>query len=88
VSGRPEALAFAAVWLAAICAAALDNYPTPVVGYSGAAVLGYVLSLAGLPRTASSRVSTQAEKRGRAKAGPDNNRNRLVAHPLPLPGCQ
>ncbi|MFM5950120.1 MAG: hypothetical protein ACKOPM_12995, partial [Novosphingobium sp.] len=34
---------FGAVWAAAILASALGNYPTPVVGYSGAAVLGYVL---------------------------------------------
>jgi Cell cycle protein len=40
---------FAAVWVTAIAAAALGNYPTPVVGYSGAAVLGYILSLVMLP---------------------------------------
>jgi hypothetical protein len=47
---------FGAVWLAAIAAAALGNYPTPVVGYSGGAVLGYVLSLAMLPKVARSRL--------------------------------
>ena len=36
---------FATTWLVMIAAAALGNYPTPVVGYSGGAVLGYVLSL-------------------------------------------
>ncbi len=43
---------FGAIWLALILAAAIGNYPTPVVGYSGGAVLGYVLSLIGLPKTA------------------------------------
>ncbi|MFM9864950.1 MAG: hypothetical protein ACKVRO_15225 [Micropepsaceae bacterium] len=40
---------FGAIWLAAIAAAAAGNYPTPVAGYSGGAVLGYVLSLTMLP---------------------------------------
>lgn len=41
---------FGTVWLAAVAAAALGNYPTPIVGYSGSAILGYVLSLTILPR--------------------------------------
>jgi hypothetical protein len=41
---------FGALWLAVILAAALGNYPTPLVGYSGSAILGYLLSLLGLPR--------------------------------------
>jgi hypothetical protein len=40
---------FGTVWLSAVAAAALGNYPTPVVGYGGSAILGYVLSLAILP---------------------------------------
>jgi len=43
---------FGVVWLAAIVAAALGNYPTPLVGYSGSAVIGYVLSLTMLPGVA------------------------------------
>lgn len=46
---RSTSLVFAAIWLTMIIAAALGNYPTPVVGYSGGAVLGYVLSLAMFP---------------------------------------
>jgi membrane-associated HD superfamily phosphohydrolase len=49
---------FGAVWIAAIAAAAVGNYPTPVVGYSGGAVLGYVLSLIQLPKIARSRRET------------------------------
>ena len=32
-----------------VAAAALGNYPTPLVGHGGAAVLGYLLSVALLP---------------------------------------
>lgn len=42
-------LAFGATWLGCVAAAALGNYPTPVVGYGGSAILGYLLSLAALP---------------------------------------
>jgi hypothetical protein len=34
---------FGAVWIALIAAAALGNYPTPLVGYGGSAILGYLL---------------------------------------------
>lgn len=55
---------FGAAWLAAIAAAALGNYPTPVVGYSGGAILGYVLSLAMLPKLTRSRLGAcDAERR-------------------------
>ena len=46
---RPVYAVFGAVWLAVILAAALGNYPTPLVGYSGSAILGYLISLLGLP---------------------------------------
>ncbi|MEE3625136.1 hypothetical protein UCD39_14255 [Nitrospirillum sp. BR 11752] len=46
---------FAAVWGVALVAAALGNYPTPIVGYGGSAVIGYVLSLAMLPKAAPAR---------------------------------
>lgn len=39
-------IAFGASWLAIVLAAALGNYPTPLVGYSGGAIIGYLLSLA------------------------------------------
>jgi hypothetical protein len=40
---------FGTAWLAVVLAAALGSSPTPLVGYSGSAVLGYLLSLAFLP---------------------------------------
>ncbi|CAA9531179.1 MAG: hypothetical protein AVDCRST_MAG91-2950, partial [uncultured Sphingomonadaceae bacterium] len=46
---------FGMVWTGVIVAAALGNYPTPLVGYGGSAVLGYVLSLASIGRVAATR---------------------------------
>lgn len=43
---------FGAVWTAIIAAAALGNYPTPLVGYGGSAIVGYMLSLVVFPRRA------------------------------------
>ena len=50
---RPTYAAFGAVWLAAIAAAALGNYPTPLVGYGGSAIIGYALSLLPVTRRTS-----------------------------------
>lgn len=41
---------FGVAWLATIAAAAMGNYPTPIVGYGGSAIVGYLLSLSMLPR--------------------------------------
>lgn len=49
-ANRHVHFAFGAVWFAIIAAAAMGNYPTPVVGYGGSAIIGYLLSLALLPR--------------------------------------
>jgi hypothetical protein len=46
---RAALLAFGACWSAVVAAAALGNNPTPLVGYGGSAVLGYLLSVALLP---------------------------------------
>jgi hypothetical protein len=51
-SERPALFAFGGCWLAVIAAAAIGNYPTPLVGYGGSAVLGYLLSVALLPNGA------------------------------------
>jgi hypothetical protein len=63
---REASLAFSAVWATVVAAAALGNYPTPLVGYSGAAILGYVLSLAMLPK-----VDATPEAKG-ARSDPDS----------------
>jgi hypothetical protein len=49
---RTDATVFAAVWLAILAAAVIGNYPTPLLGYGGSGILGYLLCLAGLPRHA------------------------------------
>ena len=43
---RAAVLAFGGCWSGVVVAAALGNYPTPLVGYGGSAVLGYLLSVA------------------------------------------
>lgn len=52
-------LVFGVVWLGVIMAAALGNYPTPLVGYGGSAIIGYVLGVAALPRRAAPAGSTR-----------------------------
>ena len=66
---RDACAVFGAAWLAAVVAAALGNYPTPLVGYGGSAVLGYVLSLVFVPGAA--HASTVAETaKGRRESSP------------------
>ena len=52
--------AFAALWAAAILAAAVGNYPTPLVGYGASAIIGYLLGLAPLAKS----VRTMPAARG------------------------
>jgi cell division protein FtsW (lipid II flippase) len=51
---------FGMVWIGVIVAAALGNYPTPLVGYGGSAVLGYVLSLASIGSVTATRSAAEA----------------------------
>ena len=55
---------FGAVWLTVIAAAALGNYPTPLVGYGGSAILGYLIGLICLPRRRASPEAGQTRKAG------------------------
>ncbi|HEV2124283.1 MAG TPA: hypothetical protein VGW38_16120 [Chloroflexota bacterium] len=57
---------FGMVWIGVIVAAALGNYPTPIVGYGGSAVLGYVLSLASLAPVAATRGAAKVPDGERA----------------------
>ena len=59
-SERPAVLAFGGCWLAMVVAAALGNYPTPLVGYGGSAVLGYLLSVALLSHDARKTSRSEA----------------------------
>lgn len=51
---------FGVSWLCIAAAAAIGNYPTPLVGYGASAVLGYLLSVSALPRTAASVAQIHA----------------------------
>ncbi|TKD52097.1 hypothetical protein FBR43_04000 [Sphingomonas baiyangensis] len=53
---------FGAMWVTIIAAAAIADYPTPVVGYGGSAIIGYLLALLALP----SRMSVPADAGTRA----------------------
>lgn len=59
---------FGAAWLGMVVAAALGNYPTPLVGYGGSAVLGYAFSLACMPRKARSASAAGERLPGAAAA--------------------
>jgi hypothetical protein len=74
---RATYAAFGAVWFAAILAAALGNYPTPIVGYGGSAIIGYALSLLALPKRAGVGATAISRARGET-AGPLSDRHLLV----------
>lgn len=52
---------FGAVWIALVAAAALGNYPTPLVGYSGSAILGYLLCSVAL-RSGTATLTTSGNR--------------------------
>lgn len=74
--GRDAAATFGALWAAIAVAAALGNYPTPVVGYGGSAIVGYLLSLAVL-RPVAKRAG--ARRAGAVPAGDDGDGRSLSA---------
>ena len=54
--------AFGGTWLTIVCAAMAGDYPTPLVGYGGSAIVGYLLATLALPRRA--RVVSEKTLRG------------------------
>ncbi|WP_179506758.1 MULTISPECIES: hypothetical protein [unclassified Sphingomonas] len=62
---------FGAVWLAIILAAVVGNYPTPLVGYGGSAIIGYLLSACMLPPKQHARDRLLAGGRQPARPQPD-----------------
>lgn len=62
---------FGIVWLTALAAAALGNYPTPVVGYGGSAMIGYLLSLVALPGAPEAVWAGKGKPAGAGSEGPD-----------------
>lgn len=69
-ANRATYAAFGAVWLAVVMAAALGNYPTPIVGYGGSAIIGYVLSLLALPKLAGAHAGVAARTCGEGNRTP------------------
>ena len=76
-NNRATYAAFGAVWFAAILAAALGNYPTPIVGYGGSAIIGYALSLLALPKRAGVGATAISRAHGET-AGPLSDCHLLV----------
>lgn len=71
-SSRETYAAFGALWLAATVAAALGNYPTPVVGYGSSAIVGYALSLLALPKLVEVHGAATADAHRDDGAAPPN----------------
>lgn len=67
---RPAYTVFGVVWCAALVAASLGNYPTPIVGYGGSAVIGYLLSLMALPKLAGAHAQSPAPEASIANTMP------------------
>jgi cell division protein FtsW (lipid II flippase) len=61
---------FGTVWLAIIIAAGLGNYPTPLVGYGGSAIIGYVICLVGLPKRSSS-IALDGHEKDKSLSAPE-----------------
>ena len=60
---RPAYAVFGVAWCAALVAASLGNYPTPIVGYGGSAIIGYLLSLLALPKLTGAVALTAPDAR-------------------------
>jgi cell division protein FtsW (lipid II flippase) len=80
---RPALFAFGGCWSGVVTAAALGNYPTPLVGYGGSAVLGYLLSVALLPGRAPATGASGAPG-SRPLAGPGSDRSISELRVAPL----
>lgn len=62
---------FGAAWLSMVVAALLGNYPTPLVGYGGSAILGYAFSLSFIPREVRSAAAVRERAEGATRGGGD-----------------
>lgn len=62
---------FGAIWLAIILAAVIGKYPTPLVGYGGSAIIGYLLSACMLPPRQPAHDRMPAAAKQPARSQPD-----------------
>ena len=76
-ANRATYAVFGAVWFAGIMAAALGNYPTPIVGYGGSAIIGYALSLLALPKLAGGQAGAGFRTSGEADTTPPDRHLRV-----------
>jgi cell division protein FtsW (lipid II flippase) len=79
---------FGVAWLGMVVAAALGNYPTPVVGYGGSAILGYALSLSFMPIKARSTATAKARSEDPARTGTPGSADLRVRMELGLRSTQ
>lgn len=70
--GRASYAVFGALWIAAILAAALGNYPTPIVGYGSSAIIGYTLALLALPALTALQGSESVQAHDGTSSGMPN----------------
>ncbi len=80
----PLAPVFGAVWLAIMLAALLGNYPTPVIGYGGSGILGYLLCLAALPARIGAPVTPGGATRPADPSQPRRNSPMVSATPMTM----
>jgi hypothetical protein len=80
-TNRAAHAVFGLVWLGMVVAAALGNYPTPVVGYGGSAILGYALSLSFMPVEARSTAVAKARSQDSTHTDTTGRRTADVTHP-------
>lgn len=62
--GHPVSRGFGACWIAIVAAAALGNYPMPLVGFGGSAILGYFLAAGSLSRRETAEAASPTAARG------------------------
>lgn len=74
---RTTALTFGTTWSLVVIAAMLGNYPTPLVGYGGSAIIGYLLSVAFM-RPASETTAGQATPIGTASVDAETDARRMM----------
>lgn len=65
---RASYAVFGATWAAIVLAAALGNYPTPLVGYGGSAIMGYLVSLIAFPSAAPRTAGRKADGLGKPES--------------------
>lgn len=76
---------FLALWLAILIAAMLGNYPTPLIGYGGSGIIGYLLCLAALPARAG--VPAGAPGAGADVDVPEPRRDSPIVTPITTMGA-